>query len=104
MTAVASPLGRLFDVEECATYLGLTKGQLQRHIGSRRIRVLHAGRRVQIYAAWADEFRARFTIEPAASVRGIVEDNEPRTLTVPGQGIRALMPAKNQIRVVARGR
>jgi hypothetical protein len=97
MTAVASPLGRLFEVPACAAYLDITEAQLRRHIQARRIRILRAGRKVQIYETWAEEFRQTFTVEPAATSRGSVPDEAPTP-----QRVREMMPARRQMRVVSR--
>lgn len=92
-----SSLGRLLTVADAAAYLDMTEAQLRRHIAARRVRVLHPGRKVQIYESWLDEFRATFTVEPAASVRGVVPAVPPASERP--TGLRGLMPAQRLIRV-----
>lgn len=90
-------LGRLLDVRDAAAYMDMTEGQLRRHIAARRVRVLHPGRKVQIYESWLDEFRATFTVEPAPSVRGVVPAAPPAAERP--TGLRGLMPPQRLIRV-----
>lgn len=103
MSQPTSALGRLLDVKDAAAYLDLTADQLRRHIAARRVRVFRAGRKVQIYERWLDEFRAAFTCEPTNDARGVVPA-EPITHSPIPTGIRDLMPAKRQIVVCRPGR
>jgi hypothetical protein len=94
---ITSPLGRLFDVVGAAAYLGMTEGQLRRCVAARRVRVFRAGRKVQIYQTWLDEFRQACTSEADGDARGRIPE-EPSASIAP-LSLRDVMPKTRQIRV-----